>query len=153
MSDCELGPGANKISEMLFYNNSIVSIDLSCNGIEDSEVEKMVHHLSKSSQLQHLNLIGNKITAVGANYLRRLLATDHPTLTSIELYNPLEDKGVHIILSSLTVAMDHIGLVKVSMTSSSFRILAAAFHKTKSISFECDDYGNYQNHIFLSVTV
>ena len=50
MARCKLGPtGANKISEMLFYNNSIVSIDLSNNDMEDSGVEKMVHHLSKSS--------------------------------------------------------------------------------------------------------
>jgi len=53
-----------------------------------------------------------------------------------------------VILSPLTVTMEHIGL---SMTSSSFHILAAVLHKTKSISFEYDDYDNYCNHILLII--
>ena len=61
-----------------------------------------MYHLNKNNKLQHLNLEGNEITAVGANHLRRLIATDHPTLTSIELScNPLKDKGVLVILSLL----------------------------------------------------
>jgi len=38
--ECKLGPaGADKIGEMLYHNNSIVSIDLGDNEIEDSGVE------------------------------------------------------------------------------------------------------------------
>ncbi|XP_065917658.1 protein NLRC3-like [Dysidea avara] len=144
MAVCSLGPtGADKVGEMLYHNNSIVSIDLSINYIEDSGVERLVYHLNKNNKLQHLNLRDNEITVVGANHLRRLIATDHPTLTSIELSdNPLEDEGVHVILSSLTVTMEHIGLRRVDMTASSCPIIGASLNKIKSISFDLrdDDY-------------
>ena len=138
MGWCKLGPtGADKIGEFLYHNNSIVSIDLSYNDIKDSGVERLVYHLNKNNKLQHLNLERNKITAVGANHLRRLIATDHPTLTSIELsHNNLEeDEGVPAILSSLTVTMEHIGLRGVFMSSSSCPIIGASLNKIKSISF------------------
>ena len=144
MAECKLGPtGADKIGVMLYHNNSIVSIDLSDNDIEDSGVERLVYHLIKNNKLQHLNLWDNEITAVGANHLRRLIVTDHPTLTSIELSNnELKDEGVLVILSSLTVTMEHIGLRGVDMTSSSFPIIGASLNKIKSISFDLcnDDY-------------
>ena len=144
MGVCRLGPiGADKSGEFLYHNNSIVSIDLNDNDIKDSGVERLVYHLNKNNKLQHLNLCGNKITVVGANHLRRLIATDHPTLTSIELsHNPLKDEGVHVILSSLTVTMEHIGLRGVHMTSSSCPIIGASLNKIKSISFDLhdDDY-------------
>ena len=143
MGRCKLGPtGADKIGEFLYHNNSIVSIDLSWNDIKDSGMERLVYHLNKSNKLQHLNLKENKITAVGANHLRRLIATDHPTLTSIELsWNPLKDEGVHVILSSLTVTMEHIGLRMVDMTSSSCAIIGTSLNKIKSVSFDLrDDY-------------
>jgi len=141
MAMCQLGPaGADKIGEMLYHNNSIVSIDLRWNNIEDSGVERLVYHLNKKNKLQHLNLEDNKITAVGANHLRRLIATDRPTLTSIELsQNPLKDKGVHVILSSLTVTMEHTGLIWVDMTPS-YPIIINSLNKTKSIS--CDLHGD-----------
>jgi len=137
MEGCDLGPaGADKIGEMLYHNNSIVSIALNGNDIKDNGVEKLVYHLSRNVKLQHLDLGQNEITAVGANHLRRLLANDHPALTSIELsYNPLKDEGVHAILSSLTVTMVHIGLTLVDMTASSYPIIGASLDKTKSISF------------------
>jgi len=94
-----------------------------------------------------LNLKWNKITAVGANHLRRLIVTDHPTLTSIELSrNPLKDEGVHVILSSLTVTMEHIGLIRVDMTSSSCPIIGASLNKIKSIGlylyYDCEMIGD-----------
>jgi len=141
MAKCKLGPiGVDKIGELLFHNNSIVSIDLSNNDIKDSGVEKLVYHLYKNSKLEHLNLEYNEITAVGANHLKRLIATDHPTLTSIDLSdNPLRDEGIHVILSSLTVEMEHIGLRMVAMTSSSCPIMGASLNKIKSISFDLPD--------------
>ena len=142
MYDCDLGDmGAEKIGEMLYHNNSITSVDLTYNYIGDDGVERLVYHVSVNNKLQHVNLSENyKITAVGAGHLRRLIATDHPTLTSIELSdNHLEDEGVHMILSSLTVTMEHIGLRRVHMTSSSSHIIAATLHKVKSISFGLPD--------------
>jgi len=143
MAGCKLGPtGADKIGEMLYHNNSIVSIDLSSNLILDSGVERLVYHLNvdNKTKLQSLNLWGNQITAVGANHLKKLIATNHSTLTSIELsWNPLRDKGVLIILSSLTVTMDYIGLWRVSMTSSSCPIIGASLNKIKSTSFDLPD--------------
>jgi len=141
MEGCDLGPaGADKIGEMLYHNNSIVSIDLSSNDIKDSGVERLVYNLSKNNHLQHLNLWGNKITADGASHLRRLIASDHPTLTSIELSgNDLKDEGVYVILSSLTVTMEHIGLREVGITSSSCPIIGASLSKIKFISFNLPD--------------
>jgi len=155
MAWCKLGPtGADKIGEMLYHNNSIVSIDLSVNNIEDSGVERLVYHLSKPNKLQHLNLRNNKITAVGANHLRRLIATDHPTLTSIELsYNPLKDEGVHVILSSLTVTMERIGLREVDITSSSCPVIGASLSKIKFISFNLPDDCEGINNSLANTTV
>ena len=107
MTECKLGlVGADKIGEMLYHSGSIVSIDLSSNDIMDSRVVRLVHHVHADSALQHLNLKCNGITAVGVNHLSKSLTSAHPTLTGIELsQNHLNDKGVHVILSSLTVPM------------------------------------------------
>ncbi|XP_065918676.1 leucine-rich repeat-containing protein 74B-like [Dysidea avara] len=134
MQHCSLNSaGADKIGEMLHHNNSIVSIDLSENDIEDTGVEGLMYHLINNTALQHIDLRDNKITTVGANYLKRLIATDHPTLTSIELSGNygLKDEGVHVILSSLTVTMKF-GLRWVGATMLSCPIIAAALHKVKS---------------------
>ena len=98
---CKLGPtGADKIGEMLYYNSSIVSLNISRNNIKDSGVEQLIYHLNSTNKLQHLDLCSNNITSVGASHLKRLLAIDHPTLTSIELScNPLKDDRVQAILS------------------------------------------------------
>jgi len=142
---CHLGLlGADKISEMLNHNNSITSLNLTNNNIGDDGVESLVYHLTVNNKLQHLNLSNNNISAVGAGHLRKLITiTDHPTPTSIELSHnyDLGDEGVHVILSSLIVTVEHIGLRGVNMTSSSSDIIAATLHKVKSISFDqLDDY-------------
>ena len=141
MAHCKLGPsGVDKIGEMLYHNNSIMSIDLSNNDIKDSGVERLVYHFTNDTKLQHINLWSNKITALGTNHLRRLIATDHPTLTSIELSgNNLEDEGVHVILSLLTITMEYVGLWWVNMTSLSCPIIGASLSKIKSISFNLPD--------------
>ena len=137
MALCSLGPtGADKIGEMLCHNNSIVSIDLANNDIKDSGVERLVYHLNKNNKLQHLDLGGNFITAVGADHIRRLIGTDHPTLTSIELSNNfLGDRGIFVILSPLNVTMEHIGLRRVDMTLVSCLFIGALLDMVKSISF------------------
>ena len=139
MKHCRVGNKGiiDKIGEMLYHNNSIVSVDLSYNSIEDDGVEKLVYHLSHNN-IQHLNLGYNDITVIGAGHLIRLIAADYSTLTSIELsYNYfLGDEGVNEILSSLTVTMEHIGLRRVMITSSSSHIIAPTLHKVKSIGFD-----------------
>ena len=139
MVGCKLGPtGADKIGEMLYHNTSIVFIDLSVNDVKDSGVERLVYHLNTNNKLQCLSLRHNDVTVVGANHLRRLISTDYPTLTSIELsYNPLKDEGVHVILSSLTVTMEYIGLRRVY---SSCPTIGASLNKIKSISFDLPHY-------------
>ena len=126
-----------ELGEMLAHNQSIRSIDLSNNYIEDGGVEKLVHHLMSNNTLYHLNLSSNKITEVGANHLRKLLTRNCSSLASIELSNnPLKDKGVDLLLQSLSIGTEHIGLCNVQMTSLSYQSLGDALHKVKSISFD-----------------
>ena len=146
-----LSTEADKIGEMLYHNTSIISIDLSYNNIEDGGVERLAYHLNSNGTLQHLNLRKNKITVVGAMHLRRLLLTnDQSVLTNIELSdNPLGEKGVCVILlTSLIVMMEHIGLerIDVKMPLSCY-IVAAALYKVKSISFNLPDYEMINNSI------
>ena len=104
MQNCGLSSaGANEIGKMLHHNNSVVFIDLSENNIGESGVE---NHIKDNRTLQQINLGANEITAVGTNHLRKLIATDHLTLTSIELsWNLLKDEGISVNVSSLTVTM------------------------------------------------
>ena len=155
MAGCKLGPtGADKIGEMLYHNNSIVSIDLSSNDIKDSGVERLVYNLSKNNHLQHLNLWGNKITADGSYHLKMLIATDHPTLTSIELSgNPLRNEGVHVVLSSLTVTMEHIGMWMVDITSSSCPIIGVSLKKMRSFHIDLPENCEAVSDGFASTTV
>ena len=148
IAGCRLGPTeADKIGKMLYHNKSITSVDLSDNWIGDFEIESLVKYLSISNQLQHLAVCNNGITADGAQHLSRLIKTDHPALTSIELSgNPLGDEGVQVVLSSLLITMEHIGLKGVQMTSASCLIIADALSKVKSISFnppdDCEEIGD-----------
>ena len=138
MSYCDLN--SNKvdiIGKMLSHNKSIKSMNISNNCIVDVGVKKLVHYLKDNSTLQHIDLRSNGITEVGANHLRELIKRDHSTLTSIELSdNPLKDKGVDLILQSLSIGIKHIGLCNVEMTSLSYQSLTFAFHQVKSISFD-----------------
>ena len=138
MIHCGLNPTkVDAIGEMLSHNKSIESVDLSYNCIEDGGVEKLVHHLMNNNTLRHINLCSSKISEVGANHLRKLITKDHSILTSIELSkNPLKDKGVDLILQSLSIGTEHIGLCDVQMTQLSCQSLADALHKVKSISFD-----------------
>ena len=137
MNHCQLDVAKlDIIGEMLSHNQSIRSIDLSNNCIKDDGVEKLVHHLMSNSTLHHINLCSNDITEVGAYHLSKLMII-HSSLTSIELSNnPLKDKGVHLLLQSLPVGTEHIGLCDTQMTSLSCQSLVDAFHKVKSISFD-----------------
>ena len=50
-------------------------------------MERLVYHLNGSSKFQHLDLINNDITAIGAYHFKSLMSIDHSalTITSIEL--------------------------------------------------------------------
>jgi len=141
MCGCSLDPtGADKIGEMLYHNNSITSLDLSDNYIRDRGVEKLVCHLNKSNHLQHLNLGSNEITEIGADHLRKLIAPDDTTLTSIELSdNPLGLQGVGIILNSLSNSVKHIGLRDIDEASYAFFLPVAALHHINSLSFKAPE--------------
>ena len=138
MSHCGLNPTAvDTIGEILSRNKSIKSVDLSYNYIEDDGVETLVHHLMSNSTLCHINLCSCKITEVGANHLKKWITKDHTSLTSIELSkNPLKDKGVDLMLQSLPIGIEHIGLCDVQMTEHACQSLGDALHKVKSISFD-----------------
>ena len=138
MGGCGLNPTAiDTIGEMLSDNKSIRSLDLSYNCIMDGGVKKLVHHLMNNNTLHHINLSSNNITEVGANHLRRLITRDHSSLASIELSkNPLKDEGVDLLLQSLPIGTEHIGLCDVQMTQVSCQSLGDALHKVKSISFD-----------------
>ena len=138
ISHCGLNPTAiDTVGEILSDNKSIRCVDLSYNRIGDGGVEKLVHHLMSNNTLWHINLCCNKITEVGANHLRKLITKDHSSLTSIELSkNPLTDKGVDLILQSLPIGIEHIGLCDVQMTQLACQSLRDALHKVKSISFD-----------------
>lgn len=144
ISACKLGPrGADKIGEMIYYNKSLVSVNLAYNKIGDSGVEKLVCHLVKyTNAIQTLNLEGNNISAIGARHLRKLIRTG---LTSVELSrNPLRDKGIRLVLQAFTFIMDRIGLISVEMTSSSTTYIADALHRVKSIAFTMQYFTDYE---------
>ena len=138
MGGCGLNPTAiDTIGEMLSDNKSIRSVDLSYNCITDDGVKKLVHHLMNNNTLHQINLSSNNITEIGANHLRRLITRDHSSLASIELSkNPLKDEGVDLLLQSLPIGTEHIGLCDVQMTQVSCQSLGDALHKVKSISFD-----------------
>ena len=133
MTGCNLKLLVDEIGKLMCHCKSLVSANLSYNELGDHEVEKLVQHMTGISTLQHLDLSSNNITAVGIDHLRGLIATDPLTLTSIELsYNPLKDEGVCLLLQTLKVPMEHVGLSWVEMTSSSCQFVANALHKVKS---------------------
>ena len=139
MSGCKLGvSGADKIGIMLCHS-SITSVNLSGNSIGDVGVEKLVEHLKSNKTIKHLNLWDNNITSNGANHLRKLFSLNHTTFNSIELgSNPLKDEGVDLILQSITINMEYVGLSNTGITSSCSSV-STALHKIKSIVFILPD--------------
>ena len=141
---CKLGvSGADKVGKMLYHNKSITSIDLGRNSIGDEGVEKLVEHLKSNKTIKYLGLGSNDITSNGANHLSKLFFLNHTTVNSIELgNNPLKDEGVDVILQSITITMEYVGLYNTGMTSSC-SFVSTALHKIKSISFtppnNCDN--------------
>ena len=139
MTGCKLSPIIDKIGEMLSQCKSIVSVDLSFNGLGDEGIKKLVKYLQNTT-IQHLNVSGNDITVVGIDHMK-LMTFSSSALTSIVVSrNPLRDEGVCLLLQSVTDFMECIEFVDVSMTSSSYQHVANILHKVRSISFTvCDD--------------
>ena len=138
MSGCELGiSGADNIGIMLCHN-SITSVDLGWNSIGDAGVEKLVEHLKCNKTVKHLDLWNNDITTNGANYLKKLFYFNHTSITFIELSeNPLKDEGVDLILQSIIINMEYVGLYDTGITSSCS--VSTALHKIKSMYFALPD--------------
>ena len=147
MRSCELGiSGADNIGKMLYHNKSITSVDLTKNSIGDEGVEKLVEHLKSNKTMKHLDLGHNNITSNGANHLSKLFSLNHTTVNSIQLCgNPLKDEGVDLILQSITIPMEYVGLSDTGMTSSCSSV-STALHNIKSIRFtpldNCDGISN-----------
>ena len=128
---------ADIIGEILSHNKSIRSVDLSFNYLKDVGVEKLMHHLMNNDTLHHINLRHNSITAVGISHLRKYISKDNSSLTSIELSkNPLKDEGVDLLLQSLSVGIEHVGLCDVQMTQLSCKSISNALKNLKSISLD-----------------
>ena len=140
MTGCNLSRKIGKIGEMLSQCKSIVSVDLSFNGLGNEGIKKLVKYLQNTT-IQHLNVSGNDITAVGIDHMKRLMTFGPSALTSIVVSrNPLGDEGVCLLLQSVTDFMECIEFVEVSMTSSSYQHVANVLHKVRSISFTvCED--------------
>ena len=139
LGHCKLGSsGADKIGIMLSHNSSILSVDLSLNGIDDSGVERLVYHLKDNKTLRCLDLRGNKITPLGALHLREIVNK----LDCIKLSpnSSLGHVGIYLILEALTVFMQHIDLCGRD-ASYCFKLVSAILHRVKSINFTVpDDY-------------
>ena len=139
LGHCRLGSsGANKIGIMLAHNSSILSVDLSRNGIDDSGVERLVYHLKDNNTLQCLDLSDNKITPLGALHLREIInKLDYIKLSP---NSSLGHVGIYLILEALTVFMQHIDLCGRD-ASYCFKSISAILHRVKSINFTVpDDY-------------
>ena len=144
ISSNDIGVGvADKIGKMLYHNKSITSVDLGGNRIGDEGVEKLVEHLKSNITIKYLGLWGNNITSNGANHLSKLFSLNHTAVNSIELSNnPLKDEGIDLILQSITITMEYVGLYHTGMTPFCSSV-STALHKIKSIIFtlpdNCDD--------------
>ena len=143
MCRCGLGvSGADKIGIMLCHS-SITYVDLGYNSIGDVGVEKLIEHLKTNKTIKHLGLYDNDITSNGAYHLRKLFSLNHTTVNSIELSrNPLKDEGVDLMLQSITINMEYVGLYNTGIISSCSSV-STVLHKIKSIDFtlpdNCDD--------------
>ena len=144
---CGVGvDGTNHIGKMLSYNKSITSVDLDSNKVKDDGVKMLVEHLLLNATLKHLDLGDNYITSIGAGYLSNLFTRNPCTVNYIRLNgNPLEDKGIDLILQSITAPMEMVGLYMTKMTLCSSS-LCMALHKIKFISFtlpdDCDSFSD-----------
>ena len=149
MSGCRVAvDGADHIGKMLLYNKSITSVDLGDNNIKDDGVKMLVEHLMSNATLKQLDLGTNDITSIGAGYLSKLFTCDACTVNDISLDdNPLKDKGVDLILQSITAPMEFVGLINTKMTLTMCSpSLCMALHKIKFIMFtppdNCDSFSD-----------
>ena len=138
MSGSWLSSIIDDIGEIFSQCKSITSVDFSFSSLGDTGIKTLISHLNNDNTLQHLNLSGNNITVIGIDHLRRLMS-DHLVLTSVVLsHNPLRDEGVCLFLQAVTKFMESMEFEEVSMTSSSYDLVADVLHKVRSISFSVD---------------
>ena len=142
MNHNNIGVNVYHISKLLRHNKSIRFIDLGSNRIKDDGVNKLVKCLKSNAILQQLDLNNNNITSIGAGYLTELLTDSSCTVKDIRLNNnPLEDKGVDLILQSIPLTMEWVMLDDTKMTSCNSS-LCSALHKIKGISFTPPENSN-----------
>ena len=147
ISDCDIeDDGADYVGKLLSHSKSIRSVDLDDNCIKDEGVEKLVERLRLNKTLKRLDLSSNGITSVGANHLANLFASNSCAINNINLDgNALDDEAVELILKSIPITMECIGLGNMLVTSCNSS-LCKALHKIKSIRFtppdNCNDISN-----------
>ena len=134
LAHCKLGSCiADKIGIMLSHNSSILSVDLSHNGIDNSGVERLVYHLKDNNTPRSVSRFEscNKITILCALHLREVVNT----LDCIKL--------------SPNTSLGHVGL-----NSSHFRSINSFHatycyikHRVKSINFIVPN--NYEDSKFI----
>ena len=116
-------------------------------------MKKLLEHLKSNTILQQLDLRHNDATSIGAGYLTKCL-TDVPcTVKDISLNdNPLEDRGVDLILQAMPLTMKWLSLHDTEMTSCNSS-LCSALHKIKGIRFtppeNCSDISDSLAHTTL----
>ena len=74
-------------------------------------MKKLVEHLKYNSNLQKLDLRHHDVTSIGAGYLIKWLTDTPCTVNDIRLNdNPLEDKGIDLILQAMPLTMKWLSL-------------------------------------------
>ena len=94
-------PPASQVILHELDSNVLTALNLSENGITDSNMQLLGRSLGRNSSLEALNLDGNLITAAGAASLASALETN-ATLHILDLaHNPLAEEGMAAVARSL----------------------------------------------------
>jgi len=125
-----------KLCNILKYNTSLISLNLSYNEINEEKVKLVTDALKENTTLTKLSLAANHITYGGTKYINDMLK-HNATLTSINLsYNKFGIKGLICILNDLKLntSLNNIDLLE-NRTSilKVDKVLVEIFETNKSI--------------------
>ena len=143
MWNCNLSPdGAILIGTMVAHNPSITCLKLGENKIGNKGIIDLVNILKQGNNLQTLDLWGNDITHIGANYLRELITQDCTNISCLVLgANPLRDQGVNYIMEAVLQNhnMKEVDIRDTFITELSSAIIAESLRVLKTIKFTPPD--------------
>ncbi|KAL6477374.1 hypothetical protein MHYP_G00132090 [Metynnis hypsauchen] len=118
---------AMQLGELLKYNHTLKTLNLSNNTISDTGLEELCDGLRvQQSGLRTLVLSNNQITHLGMTHLKRVL----PFLRTLETLdlgrNNLENQGIHILKESLMMnrSISQLSLASVGITCEGAVVLA-----------------------------